>query len=264
MKVYLLIIFLLVACKLIYGQHTQQNKVSVYVKSGLIQQTTNDRLLNYYNYSGNAMAFSLYGSYVRNKNLLTLNLLHQTTKLYPINLINNYYAYNYIQHRDTELKLEYFREMTKLNNYIVAYIGVENISHITLQKETYKSLLFNNAEEIRKSYDVSAISLSPMLLVNFRLKKNNLILKTGCSLLHYAARPDDNFVKQTGLENKIHWNLFWPKEYKSILFSATYQYEISNAFGVMAEYNILYRTYSSFNDYKYLRYSYLLGVGKTF
>lgn len=265
MKIYAIVIVMIVFKTFLYGQGSEKNSVTFNVRSGMIQQTTNDRLLNYYSYSGNAtIPISLSGSYRVNKNFFALNLLYYTARLNPLRLPDHSYEYNYIEHRDAEFKLEYFREVVKFKNYIQGYIGLENSSYFAEQTQNYSGL-FYPAEGFRKSYDASIINLSPMISVNFRLKKNSLIIKAGYSLLQYAARPDDDYVKQIGLHNVFHWSLYNPEQYKRIFFSAVYQYEISNGFGIALEYTMLYRTYtSSGNYYKYLRNSWLLGVFKTF
>ncbi|WP_207426669.1 hypothetical protein [Pedobacter sp. SYSU D00535] len=265
MKVLSLIVFVLFSCRIhSYAQQGAQNTMSLYVRTGFIQQTTHDQLLNYHNYAGNAVPINLYAWYVKSKNFITLNLHYQAARLEPVDLTDNYYAYNYIQHRDTELALEYFREIARPGNYLQAYIGIQSSSHLTLQRQDYKSLLYGDSDEFRKSYAISALSFSPALLINLSLQKNDLTFKAGHSLLHYAARPDENYVKQTGLDSKMNWKVYGLKEYKNTFFAAVYKYEISRGFGVMAEYAATYRRYSADSEYKYLRFSYLVGVGKTF
>jgi len=266
MKIAILSIVFLVASKMItYGQDQKQPKFCLYLGSGLIQHTTNDQLVNYFNYAGKAlMPFSLSGTYFQNKNLFTLNLLYQTARLSPLDLPNNYYDFNYIQHRNFEISIEYFHEIVKVNEYVKAYIGINNSSYMTMQKENYKSLLFEYAEGYRKSSDISAITLFPMLLINYRIKKNNLSIKTGFSLLHYGARPDDNYVKQVGFPEGFYWRLYGPKNFKSFILSAIYQYEVFRGFGVTTGYSMHYRTFTLPDNYKYLQSSFLAGIFKSF
>jgi hypothetical protein len=266
MKINVLIIAFLITYKTsIYSQDEKHYKFSIYFSSGIIQHTTNDPLLNFYNYSGNTIGpINLSGSFCNNKNFFILNYFYNKAKLNPDNMSNNYYIYNYIKHWDEELDLEYFRQIAKFNQYIQIYIGLRNSSYCTIQEENYKNVLYSNAEGIRKSYTVSAICLSPMLLFRFTLKKSNLIIKTGYSLLHYTARPDDNYVKQTGLNGPYHWSLYSVKTCKDFMLSIFYQYQLFNNFGVTAGYNISYRSFSSPDEYKYLRYSFLAGMFKTF
>jgi hypothetical protein len=266
MKVKVLILVFIVVCKaLVYCQEEKKNDFSIYVGSGLMQHTTNDQLLNYYRYSGNRiLPLSLSCLLDCNKNLFIINLFYNTAKLKPFNLTSNYYAYNYIDLWNMGLGLEYFRKISGINNSVRFFFGVGDHSYISVQQENYKSLLYEYAEGFRRSYDISLISLSPMFLAHFRLKKNSIMIKTAYSLLHFAARPDDDYVKQIGLKENYHWNLYSLKKYKNVLFSVFYQYRLFKNFGITAECNVFYRSYSSPCEYKYLQKSYLAGIFKSF
>ena len=90
------------------------------------------------------------------------------------------------------------------------------------------------------------------------------MLKVTYAMLNYAARPDDNFVKQLDLPTTYQLNWYTPANYTSTFLSCLYQHEIYKHAGITAEYNVLYRKYTSADDYRYLRHSFLLGLYKTF
>jgi hypothetical protein len=108
------------------------------------------------------------------------------------------------------------------------------------------------------------MNIAPDLLINFNLHKNELVVKAGYSLINYASRPDDNYVKQIGLKNDFRWKLYLPKTYTGIQFSLSYRYHLSKKVSVCAEYDVKYHSYSSPNACKYLQKSYLAGITKSF
>src|ERR1035437_4009054 len=152
---------------LVYSQQEKQSLFSIFVASGLIQNTTTDGKLNYYNYSGNTiMPLNVSGSCLYNKSLFTVNIFFNKAKLQPNNLPVNYYTYNNIEHINASLNIEYFKQIADVNSNIQVFIGIKNSSSITMQQENYKNILYSNAEGFRKSYSLSAISLSPVLQLN--------------------------------------------------------------------------------------------------
>jgi hypothetical protein len=266
MKRAVISVFILFTCHLlIFCQDTDQNKVTLGVSSGFIKYTTSDQLLNYYNYSQNAfLPVKLMGFYSKNKNLIFIHLLYNQTKLYPKDVHNDYYEYNYIKHWNIESSLEYDREIVQMNNKIRAYIGIGNNSYIVIQKEYFKNLLYDDAGGYRKSYDFTMINISPDFMVDCNLHKNYICIKTGYTLLNIAARPDDNEVKQIGQNSRIHWKTYSIKNYKGFHLSLFYQYRISKNIGLTAEYALVYHSYLSPVEYKYLSKSFLIGISKTF
>jgi hypothetical protein len=264
MKIKILLITLLALYQLfVFAQEEHSDKFVLSVASGLAQYTTTDHLINDYNYSGSAK-ISIYTAarYLRNKNYISINIRYNSAKLQPENIPNNYYTYNYIKQRETIIDFEYAREILTLGSYLQIFIGLGNSSYSSVQQEYYKNLLYSAAEGSRKSYDLSGLNLSPMILFNFSLKQHNVLIKTGYSLLHYASRPSDNYVKQIGLSNYYQWNFYSPKDFKNVQLTVLYQYKITDSWGINAICNLNYRKY--YNDYKSLQNSYMLGFFKTF
>jgi len=260
---------ILIGCAVIPANITgycqsDQRSFTLSLKSGLIRQTTIDHLLNYYNYSGKTAPLVLDGFYFSKQHLFVFNLLYQSATLYPDNVNDTYYEYNYVLHKEGEVKLEYFFTITKKDRPFSAYVGISNTSFFVTQQENYKNLLSSNGEGYRESYALSPLNLSPSVMMNVRMKSHNIMIKAAYALLNYTGRPDDNFVKQLDWPTTHQWNWYGPSEYKNIFLSGIYAYRIFRKAGITADYNFLYRRYNSTADYRYLRHSFLLGFYKTF
>lgn len=247
-----------------YCQPGDQNSFALFLRSGLIQQTSTDHLLNYYHYSGKAVPLVIDGVYFRRQHLFVLNILYQSATLNPDNINEMYYESNHVRHKEGELKLEYFYKFTKNDKPVSTFVGISNGSSIVTQHENYKNLLSADAEGYRESYAAAAWSLSPALMINIQLKNQNVSIKGTYSILNYTARPEDNFVKQLDLPDTPDWNWYGPAKYKNTFLSCVYQYRIFNKTTIAAEYNMVFRIYDLPDDYRYLRHSFLLGLNKTF
>lgn len=247
-----------------YGQRSDQNNFTLSVRSGLVNQTTTDHLLNRYNYSGGLMPFALDGLYSRYQHLFVFTALYQSGTLEPNNINRTYYEFNYVRHKEGELKLEYYHEITKSGKPFSAYVGISNSSSIVKQQEAYKNLLSSSADGYRKSFALSAISLSPALMMNVRMKKHDITVKGAYAILEYTVRPDDNFIKQLGLPETDHRVWYGPAKFKRAFFSCMYQYRFLEKTGITVEYNIRYRTYASQDHNRYFSHSFLLGLFKSF
>jgi hypothetical protein len=267
MKKILLIIVLFTLYKtIINGQETEPHRLDISLSTGLVKQTFIDQHINYFIYeSKNFAPISLKGNYYdkKNRNLFSFSFFYNYAKLKP-DLNNPYYEYNYIKQWTTEFDIECYHKIFQLNKLLRTYIGIANNSYLFLQQELYKSLLYEYIDGYKKSYDLSYINISPNLLFDFCLNKSNLTVKAGYTLISYASRPDDNFIKQAERDHKFLYKLYLPKDYKRASFSLIYQYWFTNKTGVLFEYDVQYISYKSSVKYKFLKNDYLIGLSKSF
>ena len=263
-KVAILIVFIVIRNTLIYCQKIEQSQVNLSASLGFIKYITNDQLINYYNYSRIAfMPAKLVGSYHKDKNFFFISLCYNQAKLFPNNENETYYEYNYLKQWNIESGLEYYRRILLINKYIRVHIGTANNTYVVIQKEYFKNMLYDYAQGFRQSYDLSILNLSSNLLIDCNLNKSYIRIRTGYTLLNVAARPDDNYVKQIGLNDRIHWKTYSLNNYKGFQLSLLYQHQILKNIGVTAEFALVYHSYLSPVEYRYLAKSIFVGVSKT-
>ena len=267
MKKYALLslIFLLVTKSLLCGEVTNKPLLTINLGLGLAKKTTTDLLLNYFQYTGTSfLPVTLETSYSHNKNIFLLSMYYHSSKLSPVGLRPAYYAYNYVQHFDAEFNLAYYRTSQASEDHIQIAFGAINYSGITLQAVYYKNNLYDFAQGYRKAYNISLINIYSVAMITAVYSKICLRIRAGYSLLNLAARPSDNYVKQIGLNDGLHWTVYSVRHFQSFQLSAHYQYNVSNTVGITAEYAMMYRTYKTPVQYQYLRQVYLLGISKSF
>ena len=256
--------FLILAKHNMFCQETEQLKFNIGISSGYAGNTTSDRLLNYYIYSGHTfLPLNVTGSYLRQKNLIIVKFFYYNLKSLPNNLNHAFYEYNYIKNWTTALDIAYYRKVLSIQNNIRIFAGIENSAYTIIHQEFYKNLLYDYAMGYRKSYDLTPVNLSPELLVSGSVKKNSIRLQAGFSLVTLASRPSDDYTKQLGLNTKFTWKTYFPGNYKGWNLSVLYQYNIFKSFDLTAEFNVLYHSYAM-DEYKYLQKLVFIGIIKEF
>jgi hypothetical protein len=262
MKQTALFFFFIITCIfLAKSQQEEQHKFNLSAGIGYALYTTYDPILNYYTYSGSSfLPISLSGEYHSNQNLFFINIFSNNAEIKPRNIRNDLYEHNYIRQWNADLNLEYYREIARIQKYIRVYAGCANNSFVILQEEFYNNLLFEYGEGYRKSYTLTPFCVSANLLMQIDYNKNFLRLKTGYTVLNLSARPDDNFVKQFGVNDAATWKFYIPGNHAGLRFSLYYQYNYWPKTGITAEYNFCYQSFSSPADFKYLRMLFLIGI----
>ena len=259
---WIILMTIILACNL--GRSLGQNSITISMRSGLQEQITTDQLLNYYTYrKESSIPVLLDGLYSRGKNIFALSAFYQSSRLLPDHLEQTSYTYNYLRHWETTIRFDYFHKLID-HDFLTVAAGISTSSNMVTQEQHYKSLLLNGAEGFRKSYDIAISSLSPSLLISFNFKKSNLWIKGYYTLAHLAARPDDGYVKQIGLKNSLQWKWYSPREYRNNFLCIGFRHLFGQSIGMIAEYEVAYRSYTGRDKYRYLRHSCLAGIFKTF
>ena len=265
MKQIAIFIFFLFIIEQVICQQTKQKIFNLKASTGLASYKINDRLLNYYNYSGlSFLPINIVGEYIYAKNLFVMDLYNNKSKLTPQDIQTAYYTENYIKQWDAHLKIEYYRNILVMDKNIEIYAGISNNSNVSSQEEYYSNLLFEYAKGYRKTYRLSLLDISTNVLINIRYNKSFLRLKSGYSLINYSARPDDNFVKQFGIQDASIWKFSTPENHVGLEFSIFYQLNSWEKTGITAEYNFLYNSFYSPISLRYLKMLFLIGINKTF
>lgn len=260
-----LIIFVIFSGEIMIGQQANSPVSFVGVGTGIATYTSSDRLLNYYNYKGiDYFPLTLKFRYTKNKSLAGVECGFNKARLDPVNINETYYDYNYIKKLYAGIKIEYFREMLSNDNKLHIYLGAIACSYITNQKEIYKNLLYNYAGVYRASYNISIFSIAPGLILHYKAGRNSFIICSDYTLFNVSARPDDNFVKQTGHNYGYNLTTHWPDSYTGFNISVQYLYHLTDMFGISAEYNTQYHSYLWHDDYRYLGKTLLIGTFKYF
>jgi hypothetical protein len=242
----------------------KERKFDIGISTGYVASKTSDRLLNYYTYTGKAFfPINLEGMFLKHNNLCLINLNFSYLKAYPDHLNKTLYEYNEVKNIYAGLNLEFYKSIISINNIIRIFIGVANSSYVAMQEEDYKNLLYDFAKGYRKSYDLSIINLSPNLLLYCNFNKNSIRIKTGYTLVNLSSRPTDNYTKQLDLGNELHWNTYFPNQYKNFQFSVLYQFNFSKKIDVISEYKVFFHSYDT-EAYKNFQNSFLIGISKKF
>jgi hypothetical protein len=259
----ILILFLcLIPNIVLNSQNNDQQKLEIAIKTGFTQYTTTDQLLNYYNYKGySGIPVNIQTKFETNHFLYSLSVFYHKSKLNPINANDYLYDYNYVKFLNLSFDLDIFYQIT--NNVIKIYLGARNNLYSVVQEENFKSLLYYNVEK-RKSYDFSLYNFSPSILLACKINKSKIQLKAGLVLLNLSARPDDNFIKQTGYKSDFGLQVLSLKKYTSSQFEFKYTYMLNHEFSLVGEFQLDYRSFRNTDNYRYLQKSFLIGVSKTF
>lgn len=246
------------------SQETKNNTITCSIQSGFAKQTTNDQLLNYFNYTGQAgLPVKVSLNYLTPKYILSFSAFYHKLTLNPTNNKSLYYEFNYIKNKNWEVNLDYFRRFLLNSNKIGYYLGITSNLYSITQIESYKNVLYDT-QVTRNSYDFSLINLSPSLMVNLSLKKQYIQFKASYTIINLGARPDDNYVKQVGYKSNMHWKLYSLNNYINYHFDFLYNFRLPRNFGIFLEYSILYHSHRSIDNYQYLQKSLLFGINKSF
>jgi hypothetical protein len=264
---YLGLTMFLALCKFSFSaaQEIDSSRLTFRLSSGISKNTLKDYLLNYYTYSGYAWrTFKIDCSFGHRKNYFLLSFLYHNSKLDAKQLNTLFYDYNYVNQWNGEFRLEYYRTIWKLNPRFSIHIGATNHAYFTILREDFKNTLYDYATSFRKSYDVSAINLSPLVSITYYSAKHKFRIHSGYTLINLASRPDDNFVKQIDQNSSMHWKFYSLRNYVNYQVAAYYQYQLFNNVGVSLEYMLQYRAYTISSDFKYLQRCLFLGITKSF
>lgn len=235
------------------------------VSSGITKNTSRDRLLNYYTYSGFAWHnIKLEGFASLGENFLLARLSFTNSKLNPEQLNKAYYNNNYVNLWSSYWSLEYYHTIWKATKRLNIGLGAAYHTYLTVEKENFKNTLYDDVNRFRKSYDISVLDLAPSLSVSYKLTRHQFSLYTGYTVLNAGARPDDNYVKQIGQNGSMNWRFYLLHEYIHFRMSAYYQYQLSNSTGITLEYKVQYQSCQHPAVYKYLQKCIFAGISKTF
>jgi hypothetical protein len=259
-KSLLFLILALVSLEIFCQQSPRALNVELY--SGMVQNTTSNRLLNYYTYSGaDFMPLLLAINYKTDKSLYTLSLHYNKSRLKPVDIEKSYYPHIYLDQSDFEYDLAYYRKVISKSRYLSFYVGISNNSYFVTQKQYYENQLFDNTLRYRKAYTYS-FNFSPGILMDFIYNRHKIEITTSYSLINVLSYPDDNYVKQIGFENQHKWTISLLKD-PGFDLSAAYKYSVTSSIDIIAQYNVSYFSVSS-PESKYLQELYLVGIAKTF
>lgn len=264
---YLGLIVFLAFGNLSYGfnQETDRSRFNLCVSSGIIKNTFQDQLVNYYNYSGLTWRnLKLDGSADVGENLFLAGLSFTNSKLNPEQLNKAYYDYNYMNQWSGDCSLSYYRTIWKVNKHLKIGLGASYQAYFIILKEYFKNTLYDYANSFRKSYDVSVLDLAPSLSVNYKVTRHQFTISTGYTVLNAGARPDDDYVKQIGQKNSMDWRFYSLHQYIHIRTSASYQYQLRNSTGIRLEYKLQYQSCQNPAVFKYLQECVFVGISKTF
>jgi hypothetical protein len=248
---------------LLFAQETGNKKFEIGIHSGFSVITTTDHLINYFNYhSSKGIPFMAYMDFTQPKYQCRLEFRIGKTALSPANANLTLYNQNIIDHHDFELNTTYFHSVFRLG-HITFYGGIAGNSYFVYQELLSENILIGKKIK-RSAYDFSVCNISPAIKTDFTCKKHRLYLHFHYVLLNLVARPDDNYVKQSGYDSKPQWALFTPADYLGYNINVQYQYTLSRSFSISGGYYYSYRGYHNADTYHYLRKSFLLGISKAF
>lgn len=160
------------------------------------------------------------------------------------------YDYNRLELNAYSCKINYLRSVPLSISNIELNLGVAYKGGYYGLTQKYKNRLYEAAEGSRESYLLNAagIGLGWNLSYGFG-EKHKLCIQGQYGLISYAARPDDNYIKQLALDSKPKWGWYMGKEYVSYEVAITYEYWFSSVFGISLALETAYQYYHVDDSY---------------
>ena len=104
----------------------------------------------------------------------------------------------------------------------------------------------------KKSYDAAVFCLSPEILFQVQYKNMGLNSRVAYSLISFASRPDDNYVKQTGIKSPHDLKLVSVRDYQNLQISVSGYCSFGKNMKFSAGYLFLYRKYNIPSEFTFL------------
>jgi hypothetical protein len=99
----------------------------------------------------------------------------------------------------------------------------------------------------------------PLLSIDYIFNKSALHAVLGYAIINISGRPDDNYVKQIGINKGIDWKVYGPDESSNFKSSFAYVYKL-NKLDLTLQYAVSYDAIDGPRGYKSLQRMLLAGV----
>lgn len=231
---------------------------------GITHLTANDRLVNYFPYSGFSFsALQFCAVYHHRPGLFELCIDYHSARLLPRNTVAVNYEYNYMDQTGVGGAIGWFRKVGEWAKVARLYLGAEGGGHLDILSEEYRNWLYP-VPGSRMSYDFSSIGLSPAFLLEWFKGRASLKLKASMIVFCLSARPEDDYIKRVQTKADFRWRLYSLASYRAAEIALRYHYRLAKGWGISLEYDYRYRSYLTSDDYQYAQHSLLLGFSKAF
>jgi hypothetical protein len=260
MRSLLLTLIVVAAPAIIYCQNVPRPLWKVGISGGWGRTTTSDLMLNHYKYSGDSfLNLNLHGSLYKMKHGFHFQLAFNKATLNPGNIRDIYYDYNYSDRSMAELTISYLYTVLKYRRHFQISVGGCNASLYSVQHEFHRNLLYPYGLGHRKAFVASPVTLMPLVSLDYTFEKTALNAVFGYGIANVSARPDDNYVKQIGMDHGRHWNLYFPNKFSGFRYSLRYQYTYRKIAATIG-YEVLYNSIDEVAGFKSLQKMILTGI----
>ncbi|MBN2744675.1 MAG: hypothetical protein JXR39_12345 [Marinilabiliaceae bacterium] len=186
---------------------------SISASTGLAVVELSNRAFNHYTYRGTTVvSVELSGSMTMGRWGMQSDLRWMSATLSPVWMDATLYETNELKYRSLQWQTTFEREVFRSSwaGYFSGGMGVRlGWMH---QNQAYNNLLYEFGAGVRRHFEVLLPQLSPMIVWRNHWKQFVFHVQASAPLLTVAAHPDDNYIKQTGYQAKMHWGIYTPAQ----------------------------------------------------
>jgi hypothetical protein len=228
------IIICLLISFLTQSSHGQAPEVALEISAGAGNFLSNDKLINSYTYQAVSPRLLQVNTKLRKgtNHFEIIGSAYQANGQ-PVHYNSLLYNYNQMHFQYYALEIKYLRQIARVKDKLNFELGLGYQTYGSFTYQRFQSRLYDAGTGYRKSYIYSPAGLNLQLIATYQLNsKNRFQLKGAYGLMSEIARPEDDYVKQLGLNTSPQWR------YQTFLNYTSYQLELKYAQQIIPDFGL--------------------------